>query len=248
MAHTRVLASLSKAEFNAKATSIGIDMTARDATTLSSSDTLKDRTLERLQELIVTGDLVPGSKLPETHVAARLDVSRATLREAMIRLSEIGLLVNLPFRGTYIRKLDRVDLEEIYSFRTGLEKMAFQLCWDRRDLMSLADLQMRNEKLCDCISDNDPFGAIMAELHLHNWCYELSGHGLLLQSWERLKPNLQFYFAMHQKAHGRGGPLRESHDEYLRLAKGDDLDAMLRHLEHHMQQGLEKTLSFLEAG
>ena len=222
-------------------------MTPQSQTPASSGDTLKDRTLERLQELILTGDLLPGAKLLETQVAERLDVSRATLREAMVRLTEIGLLVNLPFRGTYIRKLDRVDLQEIYSFRTGLEKMAFQFCWDKRDLISLADLQMRNDRLCQCISDRDAFGAIMAELHLHNWCYELSGHSLLLQCWERLKPNLQFYFAMHQKAHERAGPLREAHDDYIRLAKGDSLDEMLLHLEHHMQQGLEKTQSFLDA-
>ncbi|WP_424988725.1 GntR family transcriptional regulator [Microbulbifer sp. S227A] len=222
-------------------------MKSNDQTPDASGDTLKERTLERLQELIVTGNLTPGSKVLETQVAARLNVSRATLREAMIRLGEIGLLVNLPFRGTYIRKLDRVDLQEIYSFRTGLEKMAFRFCWDNRDLVSLADLQMRNDRLCARIADNDSYGAIMAELHLHNWCYELSGHSLLLQSWERLKPNLQFYFAMHQKAHERAGPLRESHDEYIRLAKGGSLDNMLRHLEHHMQQGLEHTLSFLGA-
>lgn len=211
-----------------------------------TGDTLKDRTLEQLQELIVAGDLGPGSKLLETQVANQLGVSRATLREAMIRLSEVGLLVNLPYRGTYIRKLDRVDLEEIYSLRTGLEKMAFQMCWERRDLVSLADLQMRNERLCKCISENDPYGAITTELHLHSWCYELSGHGLLLQSWERIKPNLQFYFALHQKAHDRGGPLRKSHVEYIRLAKGDSLDNMLQHLEDHMQQGLAKTLSFID--
>lgn len=222
-------------------------MKSFDKTPDAPGDTLKDRTLEKLQELIVTGDLDPGSKVLETQVAAKLGVSRATLREAMIRLSEIGLLVNLPFRGTYIRKLDKVDLKEIYSFRTGLEKMAFQFCWNNRDLVSLADLQMRNDLLCERISENDAYGAIMAELHLHNWCYELSGHNLLLQSWERLKPNLQYYFAMHQRAHKRSGPLRESHDEYIRLAKGKSLDDMLLHLEHHMQQGLEKTLSFLDA-
>ncbi len=221
-------------------------MVSPDQTPPAAGDTLKDRTFERLQELILTGDLVPGSKLLETKIATRLDVSRATLREAMIRLSETGLLVNLPFRGTYIRKLDRVDLKEIYSFRTGLEKMAFQFCWERRDLISLADLQMRNDRLCARIADNDGFGAIMAELHLHSWCYELSGHSLLLQSWERLKPNLQFYFAMHQRAHERSGPLRDSHDEYIRLARGDSLDAMLLHLESHMQQGFENTLGVLE--
>ncbi|MES0824367.1 GntR family transcriptional regulator [Ruegeria sp. SCP11] len=220
-------------------------MTRQASSAEKSGDTLKDRTLERLQKLILTGDLEPGAKLLETQVAAQLDVSRATLREAMVQLSEIGLLVYIPFRGTFLRTLDPIDLDEIYSFRTGLEKMAFQFCWDKRDLVSLADLQMRNNRLCDCISDNDPYGAIMAEMHLHSWCYELSGHTLLLQSWERLKPNLQFYFAMHQKAHGRGGPLQESHDTYIELANGDSLDDMLIHLEDHMRQGLENTMKFL---
>ncbi len=220
-------------------------MTQQVSSTEKSGGTLKDRTLERLQKLILTGDLEPGAKLLETQLSAQLDVSRATLREAMVQLSEIGLLVYLPFRGTFLRKLDPVDLDEIYSFRTGLEKMAFQFCWDKRDLISLADLQMRNNRLCDCITQNDPYGAIMAEMHLHSWCYELSGHTLLLQSWGRLKPNLQFYFAMHQKAHGRGGPLRESHDKYIELANGDSLADMLDHLEDHMQQGLENTMKFL---
>jgi len=135
-----------------------------------------------------------------------------------------------------------------FSVWAEVFEMAFQMCWERRDLVSLADLEMRNERLCKCVSDNDPYRAIATELHLHSWCYELSGHGLLLQSWERIKPTLQFYFALHQKAHNRAGPLRKSHVEYIRHAKGDSLDNMLQHLKNHMQQGLEKTLSFSDEG
>jgi aminoglycoside phosphotransferase len=40
--------------------------------------------------------------------------------------------------------------------------------------------------------------------------------------------------------------LRESHDIYVACACGDDLQAMLDHLETHMQQGLIKTLDFVE--
>lgn len=213
----------------------------------SHNDTLKDRVLAQLQQLIVTGDLMPGSKLLETQIAETLGVSRATLREAMNRLVEIGLLESKPFRGTTIRALSRRDLSEIYSLRTGLEQMAFKMCWHKRNRVHLAELQMRNDHLAGRIADKDPYGAITSELHLHSWCYELSEHSLLLQSWERLKPNLQFYFAMHQKAHGRDGPLRESHDTYIELAHGDSLDAMLEHLEQHMQQGLDRTLQFVDA-
>ena len=42
-------------------------------------------------------------------------------------------------------------------------------------------------------------------------------------------------------------PLREAHDVYVDCACGGDLDAMLTHLEDHMRQGLETTMSFLGA-
>ena len=57
---------------------------------------------------------------------------------------------------------------------------------------------------------------------------------------------LHFYFTCHQQAHNRKGPLPESHDEYLNLACGNDLPAMLLYLENHMRQGLETTINNLE--
>ena len=147
----------------AKKRDYSIQKLANETAIVGSADPLKDQALEQLQELIVTGELEPGSKLLETQIASRLGVSRATLREAMARLNEVGLLVYHPYRGTYVRGLYVSDLEEIFSFRTGLEKMAFQLCWNKRNLVNLADLEMRNQYLSKCISDNDAYGAIVSE-------------------------------------------------------------------------------------
>ena len=172
-----------------------------------SDSTLRGRTTTHLKQLIVTGELQPGTRLTEKGLA---------------------------------------DLEEIYSLRTSLEQFAFRECWNKRDLSALADLKQRNAKLSATVkAGQDRLGVIEDELHLHSWSYELSGHQLLLQSWNRLMPNLQFYFAMHQQAHDRPGPKRHAHDIYLELACGDDLEAMLEHLLDHMRQGLEATMSFI---
>ena len=85
--------------------------------------------------------------------------------------------------------------------------------------------------------------AIDQELHLHNWCYELSSNAMLMKTWKGLEPHLKFYFTLHQFAHDRRGPLRQSHELYVELATGDDLEAMLDHIDLHMQQGLKRTLS-----
>lgn len=210
--------------------------------------TIRGRTVDQLRRLVVTGELAAGMRLTETELASALGISRGPLREAIRELVDIGLLVSLPYKGLFVREITRKDLEEIYSLRTMLEKFAFQEAWDKRSPKALEDLNARNNRLMATIeTGTDPFGPIEDELHLHSWCYELSGHRLLLQSWNRLKPNLQFYFAMHQQAHARQGPKRKSHDLYIQLASGTDLGAMLDHLNDHMRQGLETTIGFIDA-
>ncbi len=204
--------------------------------------TIRKQILTRLMPLIVSGKLEPGQRLREQDLARHLGVSRAPLREAIRDLVDVGLLVSVPYKGVHVRLTGRKDLEEIYSLRVALEQLAFRECWNKRDLAALADLQARNQALSDTIQQgSDGTRAIEQELHLHSWCFELSGHSLLLQAWDRMKPNLHLYFSLHQHAHGRQGPLRQAHDAYLAFASGDDLSAMLSHLVDHMRQGLETT-------
>lgn len=221
-------------------------MTLHTALQPISNTTLRNRVVTELKRLIVSGALEPGQRLTETWLANALGVSRGPLREAVRDLVDSGLLVSQPYKGLFVRSVTRRDLEEVYSLRTALEELAFRECWDRRTPAALSDLHRRHNALCHTVDAGaDPALAIEQELDLHSWCYELSGHHLLQESWNRLKPNLQFYFIMHQKAHGRPGPLREAHDVYVALACGDDLDAMLLHLKSHMKQGFEETIRYV---
>jgi GntR family transcriptional repressor for pyruvate dehydrogenase complex len=59
--------------------------------------------VEQFIELIKNGDVKPGQKLPpERELAQKLDVSRASLREALIALKMMGVVEIKPNNGTYI--------------------------------------------------------------------------------------------------------------------------------------------------
>lgn len=208
--------------------------------------TIRGQVLSRLKDHIVSGELQPDHRLTEQELADSLRVSRGPLREAIRELVEIGLIVSVPYKGIFVRSITRKDLQELYSLRTVLEQFAFQHCWERRDQKALEDLRARNQALISTVdSGRDANRAIDEELDLHSWCYELSDHSLLMKSWERMKPNLKFYFSLHQHAHDRKGPMRQAHDVYVELASGYDLQAMLDHLQDHMRQGLEITMNLL---
>ena len=57
----------------------------------------------QLQEMIRSGELKPGEKLPSQRVLSeRLKVSRPSLREALLTLETLGLVRTLPARGTFV--------------------------------------------------------------------------------------------------------------------------------------------------
>lgn len=206
---------------------------------------IKDRTLranvvEQLREAIVNGDLAPGTKLSEIELSKGLGVSRGPLREAIRELVDQGLIENIPYTGTYVSSISVEKIKELYSFRTEIERFAFSLIWQQRDERFFEQLERQKKRLTRAIEDRDRSAAIFEEIQLHSTVYEHCGHQLLLETWQRLKGRLHFYYTLHQKAHGRCGPRIDAHDDYVRLAGGEDLEAMLEHINSHMQQGYKE--------
>lgn len=65
--------------------------------------TFSRKVVEHIKELIATGQLKPGDKLPaERDLAERMDVSRPTIREAYKNLSAVGLLEIKQGNGVYV--------------------------------------------------------------------------------------------------------------------------------------------------
>ncbi|CAM5343432.1 FadR/GntR family transcriptional regulator [Streptomyces xanthochromogenes] len=76
-----------------------------------------DEAIEKIKEMIVSGALRPGDRLPkESELAARLGLSRNSLREAVRALSLIRILDVRQGDGTYVTSLDPQLLLEAMSF------------------------------------------------------------------------------------------------------------------------------------
>lgn len=202
---------------------------------------------DMLRATITAGDLVPGEKLTEIDLANRLKISRGPLREAILQLTEEGLLVKEPYRGLRVRPVSRHDLEELYSLRTRLERFAFEEAWEKRTDAALADLKARLHGIEQARTAKDISSAVDGEIVFHSWVYELSGHGLLKSHWEKLVPLVQIYMSIHNRQHGVTGVFMDANYEYLALAQGDDRDALLDHINEHMQKGMDTVCSSLEA-
>jgi len=78
----------------------------------------------RLRDSILRGDFAPGERLREVEIAARYEVSRGPVREALLQLEQEGLVMLRRNRGAVVARMSRADLEEVYSLRLALDRLA----------------------------------------------------------------------------------------------------------------------------
>ena len=64
---------------------------------------LRDVVFNTLRQAILTGELKPGERLMEIHLANKLGVSRTPIREAIRKLELEGLVTMIPRRGAHRR-------------------------------------------------------------------------------------------------------------------------------------------------
>jgi DNA-binding FadR family transcriptional regulator len=78
---------------------------------------LTDEAIEKIKDMIISGELRPGDRLPkEPELAARLGLSRNSLREAVRALSLIRILDVRQGDGTYVTSLEPDLLLEALKF------------------------------------------------------------------------------------------------------------------------------------
>ncbi|AGA69783.1 transcriptional regulator [Desulfitobacterium dichloroeliminans LMG P-21439] len=112
--------------------------------------------VEQIRDLVSRGDLKPGDRLPsERDLVERLQVSRASIREALSALELMGLLEVRSGEGTFVRKLrsesvvaplawmltmEKVTVIELLEIRKILEVQAVGIAAERAEEKDINDL------------------------------------------------------------------------------------------------------------
>src|SRR4051812_10833774 len=84
-------------------------------------NSIAEQVFRTLRTSIVTMRLMPATALSEQEIADRLKVSRQPVREAFIKLSEIGLVRVLPQRGTFVVKISTKAVTDARFVREAVE-------------------------------------------------------------------------------------------------------------------------------
>jgi DNA-binding GntR family transcriptional regulator len=193
----------------------------------------------QLRGAIMAGALPPGAQLGEADLAARFQVSRGPLREAMQRLVQEGLLRSERNRGLFVIELEPADVFDIYVARNAIEQAAARLILraDRGGIVA-DELVVIHAELSDAIKAGDAAAVGDADGRFHEEFVRASGSkrltrmaGTLLVESRMCISALQRTYQPDEDQLGEHGAIVDG------LRAGNEI-ALLKLIESHMEDAV----------
>lgn len=142
---------------------------------------LRDVVFNTLRQSILTGELKPGERLMEIHLADKLGVSRTPIREAIRKLELEGLVTMIPRRGAEVAQITEKNLRDVLEVRRALDALAAELACERISEEKLEQLK----DACDNFEAETKQGnanqVALADVAFHDIILEASNNSRLVQ-------------------------------------------------------------------
>ncbi|GAB4161501.1 MAG: GntR family transcriptional regulator [Cyanobacteria bacterium J069] len=161
---------------------VGYPVLTLSSLSVQRSKSLYEQTYEALRASILSGDLAPGQRLVETHLAEQLRVSRTPIREAMRQLQRDTLVTSDSSGGLRVASLSVEDVIQLYDCRLALEQFAVQGACQHatpEQVRSLEQLVAESEKLGKTQTTYSP-AMLDLDYRFHRLIAEASGNRWLV--------------------------------------------------------------------
>jgi DNA-binding GntR family transcriptional regulator len=146
---------------------------------------------QSLKEKIYEAELKPGQPLVQENIARMFGVSRVPVRDALQILVNMGIAVNVPRRGIFVRTLSRKLLEELFDVRKILEGSAIKIVSQGITPTLLKMLKNIVRKQKEALKKRDVKWNEKLDDQFHINLYQITGNEtlnhLILANWERIK-------------------------------------------------------------
>ena len=152
----------------------------------SEGESGKQQALAGLRRAILAGDMAPGQRLVESELAETLDVTRASVRAALIDLTSEGLVERIRNRGARVRIVSLSEAVAITECRMVLEGLCAAKAAENATDAQRDQLREIGERLRQAVTDGEPLKYSASNQELHRLIRDISGQTVAADLLERL--------------------------------------------------------------
>ena len=153
-----------------------------------ANDSLTEQIAAFLGNQIITGHMLPGERIQELRIAAELNVSRGSVREALLILQRRHLVEIYPRRGAIVSSITSNDVRDFFElWFVLLEQAVTHLAahWQNDDLAAFFELMTQ---LGECQRKQQLDGFYLHGVQFLSTLYRHAGNRYLEQTLQDLLP------------------------------------------------------------
>ena len=200
---------------------------------------LRNDVFNTLRDAILRGDLQPGERLMEIHLAKKLGVSRTPVREAISMLEQEGLAVTYPRRGARVAKMTVKDLDDVLVIREVLDTLAVSLACRNMSGEDFDKLEAAYIDFERATKGDDIREVVRADEAFHNVIYDSSNNPRLRAILLNLKGQMYRFRFEYVKDKSNYPFLIKEHGDILEALEARDEEAVIKHTKEHLINQME---------
>lgn len=195
---------------------------------------LRDFVFITLRQSILTGELKPGERLMEIHLAHKLGVSRTPIREAIRKLELEGLVTMVPRRGAEVAQITEKSMGDVLEVRRALDALCAELACDRITEDELRALKQSCDNFEQSVKDGDVQRIAQADVALHDIIVRATGNQRLIQLVNNLSEQMFRYRFEYIKGGAQHQTLIEEHRIIYQSIVGKDRETAAAAAKTHI--------------
>lgn len=197
---------------------------------------LYEAVTERLREMVLEGELAPGSRISEKQLCETFDVSRTPLREALKVLANEGLVELLPNRGAKVTEVTQREVTDLFEVMVVLEGLSGELLVSRASDADIADIRAMHQQMMTHYERQERPEYFQLNQDIHRRLTEIAGNSVLLELESSLSVKItraRYVANMHM---GRWHESACEHQRILEALEERDAEMLSTAMRYHMRK------------
>jgi len=207
---------------------------------------LREVVFKTLRQSILTGELKPGERLMEIHLAEKLGVSRTPIREAIRKLELEGLVTMIPRRGAEVAKISEKNLKDVLEVRTCLDSLAVRLACQRITDEQIDDLKKACDDFVLATKTGEATAITKADVKLHDVIVRATGNERLQQMINTLSEQMYRYRLEYIKDKTTHERLVQEHNRIIAAMQQGNVKEAKAAIKLHVENQEENILKSIK--
>lgn len=213
---------------------------------LLTQPTMLEQVYEAILNAICDGTLQSGERLTLESVAAKLNVSRQPVGQALLLLKSQEFVCDAGRRGLMVAPLEPDFVRTIYQLRSALDQLAAKLAAKNADAAAIAvgrEMLRAGERAMAAGSLDK---LIAADMDFHRFIYELSGNRLIADTMNLYWKHLRRVMSVVIRKQSYRKTIWAEHRAILEAIAAGKAEQAGKLAQHHVEaaaESLEKAIS-----